>query len=82
MADGGDGPPIAVFSLPAPAWQAPPMLTPAEAEVARLALCGLSNAEIAEKRGRAVRTIANQLASIFDKLGISSRDELWMAGQS
>lgn len=51
-------------------------LSPAEREVAALAREGLSNAEIARARGVAVRTIANQLASIFRKLGVGSRVEL------
>ena len=51
-------------------------LTRAEEEVARAAIGGLSNAEIATMRGRSERTIANQLASIFRKLGVTSRAEL------
>ena len=51
-------------------------LTPAERAVARDAIAGLSNAEIAKKRRRAIRTIANQLASIYRKLGVGSRAEL------
>ena len=52
-------------------------LTAAEAEVASLAAQGLSNAAIAQARGSAVRTVANQLAAIFCKLGIGSRLELY-----
>lgn len=51
-------------------------LAPAEREVARLAADGLSNEEIARARGTAARTIANQLASIYRKLGVGSRVEL------
>jgi DNA-binding NarL/FixJ family response regulator len=51
-------------------------LTPAEQAVARLAAAGLSNAEIGRKRRVSERTIANQLASVFQKLGIGSRVEL------
>ncbi len=51
-------------------------LTAAERQVASDAAAGLSNAAIAKKRGRAVRTIANQLASVYRKLGIASRSEL------
>jgi DNA-binding NarL/FixJ family response regulator len=72
---------LAVFSFDANAtWQPPSCLTKAEAEVATLAVQGSSNADIAARRGTAVRTVANQIASIFDKLGIASRDELWMVG--
>jgi DNA-binding CsgD family transcriptional regulator len=52
-------------------------LSPAEREVVRLALDGLSNSQIAEARATAVRTVANQLASIFRKLAIGSRLELF-----
>ncbi|HUS29382.1 MAG TPA: helix-turn-helix transcriptional regulator [Kofleriaceae bacterium] len=51
-------------------------LTAAERAVACDAAAGLSNAAIAKKRKRAVRTIANQLASIYRKLGVVSRAEL------
>ena len=52
-------------------------LSPAERQVARLAAAGLPNAEIARSRGSAVRTVANQIASAFRKLGVRSRLELW-----
>src|SRR5262249_20670941 len=52
-----------------------PALTEAEADVARLVIEGLSNAEIAERRGSAERTVANQVASIYEKLGVGSRPE-------
>ena len=48
-------------------------LSAAEREVASDAAAGLSNAAIAKKRGRSARTIANQLASIYRKLGVASR---------
>jgi DNA-binding CsgD family transcriptional regulator len=51
-------------------------LTEAEAAVLDLVRAGLSNAEIAARRGRSYRTIANQLASIYTKLGVASRFEL------
>jgi DNA-binding CsgD family transcriptional regulator len=51
-------------------------LSPAEGEVARLAVAGYGNEEIARARGRAVRTVANQLASVYRKLGVGSRVEL------
>ncbi|HEX6273898.1 MAG TPA: helix-turn-helix transcriptional regulator [Polyangiaceae bacterium] len=62
--------------------QAPPLLTEArgltsaERAVVELALSGLSNAAIAEKRCCAERTVGNQLASAYAKLGIASRREL------
>ena len=51
-------------------------LTPAERDVARDAIAGLSNATIARKRRRAARTVANQLASVYRKLRVGSRAEL------
>lgn len=51
-------------------------LSPAEREVVELLLSGASNAEIAHQRGTSARTVANQAASIFRKLGVGSRMEL------
>ena len=55
-------------------------LSQGEREVAGLLLDGLSNAEIAEIRGTSTRTVANQVASIFKKLGVRSRTELAAGG--
>ena len=64
--------------------EAPPSrLAPAEREVVRALLAGDKNADIANRRGRAVRTVANQVASVFSKLGVRSRGELaarWFRG--
>lgn len=54
----------------------PTVLTPAEREVLAGVLQGKSNAEIALLRGTSLRTVANQIASIFRKLGVGSRAEL------
>ncbi len=51
-------------------------LTDTEREVAMMVLDGATNAEIAEAREVSVRTVANQLRSIFQKLGVSSRWDL------
>lgn len=51
-------------------------LSPSEAEVALLAIRGLSNAQIAAHRGTSVRTVANQMASVLRKLELASRREL------
>jgi DNA-binding CsgD family transcriptional regulator len=51
-------------------------LTAAERDVATLAAAGLSNAAIAMHRGTAIRTVANQMASVLRKLRIGSRHEL------
>lgn len=53
-----------------------PGLTDAEQEVLTLVLDGYDNASIAEARKSSPRTVANHLASIFRKLGVSSRAEL------
>ena len=52
------------------------LLTEAETEVALAVIRGLSNAAIARERVAAVRTVANQVAAIMKKLGVSSRVEL------
>lgn len=48
-------------------------LSSAEHHVAWLVCDGLSNREIAMERGTAERTVANQIASIFHKLGVCRR---------
>lgn len=68
---------LVVISFPlepcdASAWP----LSPAESEVARMAIEGLTNAEIAQRRGTSVRTVANQMASLLHKLDLGSRREL------
>ena len=50
-----------------------PELTAAECEVVALVCQGRANKEIAAQRGTSVNTVGNQLAAIFDKLGVSSR---------
>ncbi|MGZ3421543.1 MAG: LuxR C-terminal-related transcriptional regulator [Polyangiales bacterium] len=64
---------IAVFASPAASSAA---LTRAEREVVGAVASGLSNREIAEARGTSERTVANQIASIFRKLGVESRAAL------
>lgn len=54
-------------------------LTQAERDVAMLIAQGLTNAEIAARRGSAERTVANQVASIYEKTGVGSRAELTLA---
>ena len=59
-----------------------PRLTDAERATIQLALVGLRNSEIATRRSVAARTVANQLASAYRKLGVGSRAELaaWSSG--
>jgi DNA-binding CsgD family transcriptional regulator len=54
----------------------PEGLTPAERDVVEHILSGASNVDIARVRGTSSRTVANQVASIFRKLGVQSRAEL------
>ncbi len=54
-------------------------LTEAECGVALDLLSGYTNEAIARARGRSPSTVANQIASIFDKLGVRSRVELAVA---
>lgn len=56
-----------------PRWDA---LTAAEREVAELAADGKSNAEIAKLRETSVRTVANQMAAILEKLSVHARADL------
>ena len=51
-------------------------LTQAEQDVLQLMMAGSSNRQIAHARGSSSRTVANQIASIFRKLGVASRAEL------
>lgn len=51
-------------------------LTSAERAVVDLAARGLTNAEIAHARRVAKRTVSNQLAMAYRKLGVSGRREL------
>lgn len=72
-----DGQELAVITLPARTHHASlTALSEAEREVVHAVLAGSSNADIAKLRGTSARTVANQLASIYTKLGISSRHEL------
>ena len=52
------------------------VLTDAERAVAVLVARGLSNPQIAQRRGRSPRTVANQVRSIYSKLEIKSRQQL------
>lgn len=61
------------LSFPLPAAELPASLTAAEADVARLAAQGKSNADIALARRSSPRTVANQLSSAFLKLGVEGR---------
>ena len=49
----------------------------AQREVLELLLAGLSNGDIARRRLRSVRTIAHQIETLFRRLGVGSRAELF-----
>jgi len=73
-----DGEERAVLVLPLPSLPDKPIerASNAESEIVRLVLEGLSNQAIAERRGTSTRTVANQLQSLYRKLGVTSRIEL------
>jgi DNA-binding NarL/FixJ family response regulator len=66
----------AIFAFPIPIVEPPPELSVAEREIVHAVAEGQSNKEIAQSRRTSPHTVANQLRSIYAKLGISSRIEL------
>lgn len=71
-----DGHQYVLLEWPARAAREPVDLTPAERDVLAGILRGDSNATIARRRRTRPRTVANQVASLFRKLGVRSRSEL------
>jgi DNA-binding NarL/FixJ family response regulator len=67
---------LAILSFPVEREFVAPELSRAELDVVLGAIEGLSNSRIARQRRTSVRTVVNQLASAYRKLGISSRIEL------
>src|SRR5687768_13657472 len=67
---------LIVVSVPSLEPTLPGDLTRAERGVASLLLAGMSNRDIARVRGVSVRTVANQAAAIFRKIGIRRRAQL------
>jgi DNA-binding NarL/FixJ family response regulator len=70
------GKPAVRVSFPIPRVPWSDSLTSAEKDVANDILAGLPNVAIGRKRGSSVRTVVNQVASIFKKVGAHSRLEL------
>jgi DNA-binding CsgD family transcriptional regulator len=67
----------ALFALKAPvAAQDLARLTNAERDVVRDLMRSVSRREIARRRKRSLRTVANQVSSIYQKLRVSNRNEL------
>lgn len=64
-----------VFSVPREELVPHPQLTKAENAILKLLVQGMSNADSARERGRAVRTVTRQVLNIFRKLGVHSRAE-------
>jgi len=67
---------LLVMSFPVDGHGVMATLTRAENAVALAVHRGLSNEEIARVRGTSLRTVANQVAAVFRKLGVASRVEL------
>jgi DNA-binding CsgD family transcriptional regulator len=67
---------LAILSYPLPEPPPLPGLSSSERDVVDHILAGRSNAGIAARRGTSARTVANQVAMIFKKLGVGSRREL------
>jgi DNA-binding NarL/FixJ family response regulator len=65
-----------VLSVRVPGESFKDRLSHSELQVALLSIEGFSHGEIARLRGSSTRTVANQLASAFRKLGVSGRSEL------
>jgi DNA-binding CsgD family transcriptional regulator len=71
-----DGEELAVLSHPLDEPLPLDGLTEAEQQVTADVVEGLSNEQIAQRRGTAAGTVAKQVASIFRKLGVGSRRQL------
>lgn len=72
LADGA----VAVLSAPTRHARLRLELTTAERAIVEMIAAGASNRAIARARGTSERTVANQVAAIFTKLGVVSRGEL------
>lgn len=65
-----------VIDVPVEPDDLPACLTSSEREVVTLILAGMSSQQIAERRRRSYRTVANQLAAVYRKLQVAGRAEL------
>jgi DNA-binding CsgD family transcriptional regulator len=71
-----EGEAYAVLEIALRELEPPSGLTAAEQQVVCLVIQGKSNSEIAVERGTSIRTVANQLRSVYAKLKISGRAQL------
>ena len=69
--------PVVLLEWPTSAAPSTVKLSRSQTEVLELALAGHSSAEIAARRHRSRRTIENQLAAIYAKLGVRGRLQLF-----
>jgi DNA-binding NarL/FixJ family response regulator len=53
-----------------------PHLTPRERQILRAVARGLGNRQIAQEFGISEQTIKNQMSTLFQKVGVSSRVQL------
>src|SRR5687767_10242321 len=67
---------VAVVSTPARGRAIARTLTAAERDIVAGLVRGESNRRIAQRRGTSERTVANQIAALFQKLHVMSRAEL------
>ena len=67
---------VAVLSGPSRARALREQLTVAERDIVDGIVRGESNRSIALRRGTSIRTVANQVATVFQKLRVMSRGEL------
>jgi DNA-binding CsgD family transcriptional regulator len=68
-----DAPAGIELRIPRPEAALEPQLTPIEYEVLREVIAGATHDQIAARRERSRRTVANQLQSVSSKLGVSGR---------
>ncbi len=69
---------LLVLDLPKPTHEHEAFKVPSESEraIAKALIRGLSNRQVAAARGTSLKTVANQVRTIFTKLGVVSRFEL------
>jgi DNA-binding NarL/FixJ family response regulator len=58
-----------------------PQLTPRERSILALMATGLSNSEIADREMLSLKTVRNNVSSIFTKLGVNSRSQAIVAAR-